>query len=161
VLGSNLLQMSGRASSIDEGVALLQSALRSGAGFAKFREFVQNQGGNPSFIDDLSRLPKAPIQHDLVAPNDGFLSAIDAETIGRAAVEIGAGRRVKGEAIDYSVGFVLRAKLGDRVAKGEPLLTIHARDKESALQAEAELHTGLKISDEPVEVPPVVIDVVA
>jgi pyrimidine-nucleoside phosphorylase len=161
VLGANLLQMSGRANSVDEGVALLQATLRSGAGLSKFREFVQNQGGDASFIDDLTRLPQAPVRREMVAPRDGFLAAIDAETIGKVAVEIGAGRRIKGEAIDYSVGFVLRAKLGARVEKGQELLTIHARDKDSALQAEAELLTGFRIADAPIVVPPVIIDVVA
>lgn len=161
IIGSNLLEMAGRVSSLDEGKALLKSTLESGAGLAKLGEFVANQGGDTAFLQNLDILPRAPIQSDLAAPEDGYLAAIDAETIGKASVVIGAGRRVKGEQIDHGVGFVLHTKLGDKVDRGQPLLTIHAQSTEAALQIERDLRRGFRITPEPVTVPPVIIDVVA
>jgi len=161
VIGANLLEMAGRVSSIDEGKSLLQATLESGAGLAKFGEFVANQGGDTAFLNDPSLLPHAPVQWDLRAPQDGYLAAIDAETIGKASVVIGAGRRVKGEQIDHSVGFVLRTKLGDKVEHGQPLLTIHAATIGAAQEIAIDLLGGFRITSERVAVPPVVIDVVA
>jgi pyrimidine-nucleoside phosphorylase len=160
-IGANLLEMAGRASSVDEGKNILQEALASGAGLAKFREFVENQGGDASFIDDPDRLPKAPIERDLPAPSGGYIAAFDAEIIGRASVDIGAGRKFKGDSVDHSVGFVLRAKLGDKIESGQPLITIHARDEQSAEDAIPELLRAIVIRQERVEVPPVIMDVVA
>ena len=98
---------------------------------------------------------------DLLAQDDGYLAAIDAETIGKASVSIGAGVESKGEQIDHSVGFVLRAKLGDKVEKGQPLLTIHAASRELGHEVERELRSGFGITNQPPDAPPVVIDVVA
>jgi pyrimidine-nucleoside phosphorylase len=161
IIGSNMLEMAGRVSSLDEGTELLKSTLESGAGLAKFGEFVANQGGDTVFLGDLAILPQAPVQWELEAPQDGYLATIDAETIGKASVVIGAGRRVKGEGIDHSVGFVLRTKLGDKVEKSQPLLTIHAQSIDAAHQIKSDLLGGFSISEEPVAVPPVIIDVVA
>jgi pyrimidine-nucleoside phosphorylase len=160
VIGSNLLEMAGRVSSIEEGTELLRATLASGAGLAKFREFVENQGGDTGLVDNLDLLPRAPVQMEMPAREDGYLATIDAETIGKASVSIGAGRRVKGEQIDHSVGFVLRVKLGDKLEKGQPLLTIHAANRDAALEVERELRAGFRIGSEPIKVPPVVIDVV-
>jgi len=69
------------------------------------------------------------------APENGFLSQIQARTIGEASVALGAGRAKKGDPVDHAVGFVIHHKVGDRIEAGQPLFTIHAND--AALQAEA------------------------
>jgi thymidine phosphorylase len=153
--------MSGRAGSIAEGKARLQSAIDSGAGLAKFREFVANQGGDPRFIDDPALLPEAPVQQDLVAQTTGYVTAIDAEIIGLAAVEIGAGRKYKGDAIDPAVGFVLHAKLGQLVEKGQPLATIHARDTDSAVAIEPRLRLAFAIQEQPPALQSVILEIIS
>ncbi|HET6313634.1 MAG TPA: thymidine phosphorylase, partial [Chloroflexia bacterium] len=95
-LGSHLLHMAGKVADVDEGVEMMRRALNSGGGLRKFRQFVENQGGDPSFVDDPLLLPQAPVRRHLLAQNSGSVSSIDAEIIGRASVEIGAGRAVKG-----------------------------------------------------------------
>src|SRR4051812_23495402 len=122
-LGAHLLNMAGRASTIEEGVAMLRAAVHSGAGLAKFRDFVANQGGDTAFIDDLSQLPQAPVKLDFPSEAAGYLAALDAETIGRASVDLGAGRLVKGAPIDYAVGFVVHHKIGDAIQPGDTLIT--------------------------------------
>lgn len=161
IIGANLLQMADKVGSIEEGEAVLRRTLESGAALAKFREFIEYQGGDASFIDDLDLLPQAPVQHKLLAGSDGYLAAIDAETIGRASVEIGAGRKAKGEKIDHSVGFVLHKKIGDSIERGQPLATIYAATESSAAEIEPLLQSAFHIVDEPVQAPPVVIDVIA
>jgi pyrimidine-nucleoside phosphorylase len=138
----------------------MKRALDSGAGLAKFREFVAYQGGEPRFVDNPALLPEATVQHSVSASKGGYLAAMDAEIIGLASVEIGAGRKYKGDRIDPSVGFVLHAKLGDPVRQGQPLVTIHARDVQSANDIRPELLRAFTIQAGPPNVQPVILDVV-
>jgi pyrimidine-nucleoside phosphorylase len=161
ILGSNLLEMSGQVSSLDEGQSRLVEVLESGAALARFRDFVANQGGDPDFVEDYSLLPAAPVQHAVTAQTPGYVSAIDAETIGRASVEIGAGRKVKGDKIDHGVGFLLHKKIGERVEPGDVIATVHAADNHSAQDIEPSIRSAFRMSEEAVPAPPVVIDVVA
>ena len=130
IIGAHLLQMAGKASSINEGKEKLRDVLQSGAGLLKLREFVANQGGDTAFIDNPDVLEPAPAQVDLFAPSEGWVEQIDAEAIGLASVEIGAGRKVKTDSIDHRVGFVMHAKIGDHVVAGAKLATIHAASQE-------------------------------
>jgi pyrimidine-nucleoside phosphorylase len=161
ILGSNLLEMSGQVSSLDEGQSRLVEVLESGAALARFRDFVANQGGDPGFIEDYSLLPTAPVQNPVTAQTAGYVSAIDAETIGRASVEIGAGRKVKGDKIDHGVGFLLHKQIGERVEPGDVIATVHAADNRSAQDIEPSIRSAFRMSEEAVPAPPVVIDVVA
>ena len=159
-IGAHLLEMAGKVSSVEEGRETLVQVLRSGAGLRKLREFIANQGGDPRFIDDPNLLPAAPVFRALFATESGWLASIDAETIGHASVEIGAGRKKKSDNIDHSVGFVLHVKTGDRIEPGKPLLTIHAATDASAQAIEPVLRSAFTIRNEPVEPPPVVIALV-
>ncbi len=161
IIGANLLQMAGKASSIDEGKVKLRHVLQSGAGLSKLREFVVNQGGDPAFINDPDALEQAPVQLELFARSAGWVARIDAEAIGRASVEIGAGRKVKGDIIDHRVGFVLHAKIGDRVAEGAKLATIHAASDGSARNIEPAIRGAFVISSREVQPPPVVMEVIS
>jgi pyrimidine-nucleoside phosphorylase len=159
-IGAHLLEMAGKASSIEAGREMLTGVLRSGAGLNKLRDFIEYQGGDTRLVDDSSLLPTAPAQRELAASESGWLAGITAETIGHASVEIGAGRKRKSDNIDHSVGFVLRVKTGDRIEPGTPLLTIHAANDAAARDVEPALRSAFTIRSEPVEPPPVVIDVV-
>lgn len=160
MLGSHLLNMAGKATSIGDGVSILHDALNSGRGLQKFREFVEAQGGDPSFIDDPSALPEARVQYEVRATEGGYVRSIDAKTIGRASVDIGAGRASKGDSIDHSVGFVLRHKIGDKVERGDLLLTVHAATDEAARTIVPVVASAYSISGERIAPPPSVLEVV-
>lgn len=161
IIGANLLQMAGKARTIDEGKEILLECLKSGAGLRKLREFVEYQGGDAAFIDDTSLLPAAPVKHEITASESGWLAGIVAETAGYASVEIGAGRKKKSDSIDHGVGFVFHVKTGDAISPGTPLVTIYAASEEDAKRIEPMLRSAFVLSSAPVEKPPVVIDVVA
>ena len=160
-LGAHLLDMGGKVSGVDDGMVVMRETLGSGAALAKFGDFVANQGGDTRIIDDLSILPEAPVQQDVPASRDGYISAIDAEAIGRASVEIGAGRLVKVADIDHAVGFVIKRKIGDKIRAGDPLATIHARTQDSANDIAPSVEAAFRLSDKPVVPPPVILEVVA
>ena len=159
-LGAHLLHMAGKATSVEEGTERLKETLLSGRALAKFREFVEGQGGESRFINDLSLLPQAPLHVEVPSAKAGYITSIDAETIGRASVEIGAGRAVKGAAIDHAVGFVLHKKIGDSVAAGESLATVHAASEDAVEMALRSVRSAFRVAQDRVEPLPTVLEVI-
>ena len=101
-------------------------------------------------VDDPDLLPRAPHVAAVAAPRTGYVSAIETDGVGIAAMNLGAGRAKKGDPIDYAVGFHLPLKIGDKIEEGQPIATIHARTAEQIAPATAELLSALTWSDEPV-----------
>jgi pyrimidine-nucleoside phosphorylase len=133
-----------------------EAALRSGAAWRKFRQFVAAQGGDVAAVDDPGRLSHATLIVPLASPRDGYVQAIDAATVGMAVVDLGGGREKKGDPIDHAVGVIMRARIGDRVEAGQPLCDIHANDQERLVQAQRRLAQAFTIGPEPVTPPPLV-----
>lgn len=125
-LSAMLLRMSGMAGSTDEGRELAQSSIADGAALEKFVEMVEAQGGNARVVDDPALLPHAAITDSVLSPSNGVVSRIDAGKIGIAAGVLGAGRERVEDSIDPLVGITLLKKLGDEVARGEPVAVLHA-----------------------------------
>ena len=134
-VAAHLLMLARKANTLAGAKRLLRAALADGSAWAKFRAFVGAQGGDLSVIDDPEKLPTAAYVEVVRAPRSGFIRQIDAREIGLAAVDLGAGRHKKTDAIDHAVGFVIHHKVGDRVAKGDPLFTVHANDRSRLKQA--------------------------
>jgi pyrimidine-nucleoside phosphorylase len=108
---------------------MLDRAIADGSGLVKLRELVARQGGDASMVDDPARLPRAARTQTLTAERTAYVARIDAAQIGLASVRLGAGREKKGDPIDHATGIVLRAKVGDRVAKGDPYAEVHANGR--------------------------------
>lgn len=116
----------------------LERAIASGEAADKFREVVTAQGGNPAVLDDPAVLPQAPVESVYAAQGAGHVARVEPRRIGKAIVEMGGGRRTMEDEIDHRVGFVVSAKPGDPVERGQPLATIFGRDEASlALGARA------------------------
>jgi thymidine phosphorylase len=108
-------------------------ALRDGRAMDVWRAMIRAQGGDPD-----ATLPEAPEVHVIVAPSSGVLTRLDAYAVGVAAWRLGAGRARKEDAVSAGAGVVMRAKPGDPVRAGQPLLELHADDParfERAMQA--------------------------
>ncbi|MBC9710258.1 MAG: pyrimidine-nucleoside phosphorylase [Enterococcus sp.] len=129
-LGSQMVVLAGKAKTIDEARTLLQEALESGKALAKFKEMIQNQGGDPAIVEHPERILTARYTMELPAKQSGVVSKIVANELGIAAMMLGAGRKTKEEDIDHAVGLKLHKKIGDTVTKGESLLTIYSNDEE-------------------------------
>src|SRR5829696_6019908 len=159
-LTGHLAALAGKAPDPEAGRHDAQRALESGDGLERFRQFVAAQGGDPRVADDLSLLPQAPVSTEVPAPQDGWLAAVDAEAVGRVAAALGAGRQRKDDDIDPAVAVELSVKLGDRVEAGQPIGRILARDEDAAHSAAEGLLAALRWSDQPVQAPPLVHEVV-
>jgi pyrimidine-nucleoside phosphorylase len=152
-VASIMLVLAGQASDLDEARTVLSRSLDDGAAWDKFVEWITAQGGDRGVLENPDLLPRAALIEDLTSPYDGIIAEIDAYEVGLTAVLLGGGREKKGDPIDYSVGVVLDKKVGDRVKKGERLLTIHANDKDSLAQARQRLLAAVRWSNEPVTPP--------
>jgi len=104
----------------------LEKLLDSGVALEKFRDFVIAQGGDPRVLDEPALLPRASQVETAEADGDGYVSDIDARALGELCIDMGGGRRLRDDQVDKSVGFVLRAKVGDRVSRGAPLIEVHS-----------------------------------
>ncbi len=130
---------------------MAEKSIADGSAFEKLRVLVETQGGDVSYIDDTSKFPRAEYIEVVKSPESGYLSQVQARSIGEAAVALGAGRARKSDPIDHAVGFLIHHKVGDRVEKGDPLFTIHANDQEKLAEARTAVLAAHAFSQEPVE----------
>lgn len=136
-LGSRMLVLANAAADVAEGKEKLMKALQSGKGLDTLRKMIRAQGGDPACCDDVTRLPQAKVVSDVPAPCSGYVHHMDTIGLGNAAQAMGAGRKVKTDVIDPSVGFVLHKRIGQAVQAGEALATVYAKDEPSAREAGA------------------------
>jgi thymidine phosphorylase len=144
-LGAYMLLLTDTAPSLEAARKRLRDVLGSGAGLEKFREVIELQGGDPRVCDDVTRLPQAREKVELEAEKAGFVSRIACRAVGHACMVLGGGRETVDSRIDPAVGVVLRKKVGDAVAAGEPLATIHANDAKRLADATQLLRAAFEI----------------
>ena len=153
---AHLLAFSDLGLDEDVGRSLAVAAVEDGSALAMYERWIAAQGGDPS--EDA--LPSAPVVREVAAPRDGHVRAIGAVAVGVAALQLGAGRRTKEDSIDHAVGVRCLKKRGDRVAAGDPLAEVHARDETSATQACEEVRAAYELGDEPPRARPVVLETI-
>ena len=146
-LGAQMVYLGGKAESISQEKKMLKEKLHNGEALEKFKQFIENQGGDSRVIDDYQRLPQAKFQKDIRAEQNGFITEIIADLIGRAAMELGAGRATKESKIDLAAGLKVLKKVGDPVKKGDILVTLYA-NTEKFEQSEKMVQEAYSIGEE-------------
>ncbi|CAI1153865.1 pyrimidine-nucleoside phosphorylase [Serratia grimesii] len=150
-LGSQMVVLAKKADSLPAARQMLEEVIRTGKALAKFRDFLANQGGDASMVDHPEKLPQAKYRIEVPAKQAGVVANIVADEIGVAAMLLGAGRATKEDDIDLAVGLMMHKKVGDRVAIGDSLLTIHA-NREDVASVMAKIYESITIADK-AEVP--------
>ncbi|TGB04464.1 pyrimidine-nucleoside phosphorylase [Halobacillus salinus] len=146
-------------SSYEEAYSALEANIENGKAFQSLRTLIEAQGGDVSMIDDLDKLPQAKYDIEVKADKDGFVSEIDAESIGIAAMYLGAGRATKEDQINHGVGITLNKKIGDEVKAGEALVILHS-DEEAAQASVDKVMEAYTISGERVEKPTLIHNII-
>lgn len=131
----------------DEARALAYEKIRSGEALRKFSEWILAQGATFDIAKDDSPLQAAHLTREVKIFSDGYISAMNAELIGRAAMTLGAGRATKDAQIDYSAGIMLRKKTGDRVADGDSVATLYTNKPETLDEAEEAVRSAITLSE--------------
>jgi pyrimidine-nucleoside phosphorylase len=139
-----------RTQSVDQGRDLANELIENGKAKDKFRQGIALQGGDSRVIDEPERLPSARSRVDVVAASDGFVESVECEQLGLALAILGGGRETKESTIDYGVALEFHRRIGDRVAKGATLVTIHYNDDARLSQAKSMIAASYRIKpDEP------------
>ena len=146
-LGAEMLLLGGVAPDRAAARKQLERAIASGKAARKFQEIIEAQGGNPAVVDDPALLPQAEACELFEAPRRGIIARVEPRAVGEGIIALGGGRRRMEDEIDPTVGFVITAKPGDRVAKGEPLATIFAKDAAGIAAGANALGEAIEISD--------------
>ena len=160
-VASQLLLLAGHTQDAGEGQTELAALLDNGQALAKFKEWISAQGGDTEYVDNPEQLPAARYVREISAPRSGYVAALNAREVGLTSMLLGGGRAKKGDRIDHAVGIVLGAKIGDEVAEGQTLLTIHANDEAKLAGAKQRLLAAYEWSNEPVGPPPLLHTIVS
>ena len=148
-LGGFMLYLAEKAETPEAGQQMMKQAIDSGAGLEKLKEMIKAQGGDPAVCDDVSRLPQAKVIRPVTCGREGWVTKMDTMALGLTAQAMGAGRMKVDDELDYSVGFVLQVRIGDKVEKGTPLCVLHARSEEDADRAEKAIRAAITFGDRP------------
>jgi len=127
-------------------------ALADGRALDKFREMIRAQGGDPD-----QSLPASPLLGVVPAPRDGIVRRLDAYAVGMASWRLGAGRSRPGETVSAAAGVICRAKPGEPVAKGQPIVELRGDDPGRLDAARAELAGAIDIGDAPPPASPLIL----
>ncbi|MFQ5536035.1 MAG: thymidine phosphorylase [Gemmatimonadota bacterium] len=137
----------------DDGLGRLraraEAALDGGDALERMAGLVEAQGGDPTVLDDPSRLPAAPVVREVTAPRSGEVTALDPRPLGEGVVRLGGGRVRMDQEIDLAVGFELAVRPGDKVEEGRPLGRVHARDEDGAEAGARILEGAVTIAEVP------------
>lgn len=157
-LGAELLLLTGEENDMGAARGKLAELLDSGAAWEKFRTLVAAQGGRLEAIDDPSLLPQARQVEQILAPEAGYVTRLAARKVGVACGLLGAGREVKGQAVDPAAGVELLVKVGDRVEKGQPLARLHVGRPDRLREAKQLLAEAYEIGGTPPQPAPLILD---
>ena len=157
-LCAELLLIGGLATSPEQALERVNTALDSGAALEQFSRMVSALGGPTDFVEKCSDyLPVAPVQQAILAPRSGWVGSMATRDIGLLVVDLGGGRHQASDAIDARVGFTAFAQVGQVVNSGNVLAIVHAANAAAADQARQTLLGLIDITDTcPTDLPPLI-----
>ena len=147
-----------RAMSLDDGSEIAREAIRRGHAVEKAAQWFEAQGADPKIVHSIKGLPTAPHTEEALHKGQaGWISRIDARIVGESALELGAGRKHKADAIDHSVGIEVLTSVGEQIAEGTPIFRVHAKSAKGAKMATQKLQSSLAVSKERTPSPPLIV----
>jgi thymidine phosphorylase len=161
LLAAKMVRLAGLAANDAEATRMVRKALGSGAGLDQFRQVIERQEGDSRVVDDTAVLPESVEGAYISGDRGGFVTSVDAEMVGRAAMRLGAGRERAEDGVDHAVGFVLLVQPGSPVEPDRPLFKVHYRDESTLPDALQLMREAIQIADAPPEKQPLVLEVIA
>ncbi len=159
-LAARMIYLGKITKTLEEAREMAQKRLLDGAGYRKFKEVIQAQGGNPQVLDRFELLPNATGAREITSPRAGYITTIDAEYIGQASNMIGAGRDTKDDVIDPAVGVILEVKIGHKVDAGAVLCRLYYTGDEHVEEAAQMVEDAFRISSTPPDERELILEVV-
>ena len=149
-LGSYILKLAGKGEDIKKNKIEIENCVNSGKAYKKFVELIHRQGGDISYCENTEKFEKARYQESITF-EEGYISKIDAEKIGKIACYLGAGRIKKEDKIDMSAGIIVNKKVGDYIKKEDIVATLYSNSKEKIEEAREMIKQAITITDKKIE----------
>lgn len=146
-LAARMIFLGKAAKSLDEAREIAQTKLIDLSGYRKLKDVITAQGGNPQVLDRFELLPNAMGAREITTPRSGYVSAINAEDIGRAAAMIGGGREIFSDPVDPAVGVILEVKIGAKVENGSVLARLYYTGEDRVDEAADMVEDAFRISN--------------
>lgn len=159
-LGAYMIKLANLGDNLEKNKQRLLENIKNLKGFNKFKEMVQNQGGDVSYLDNTEKFEKATIIEPIIATKTGYIQEINAELVGKVACSLGAGRIKKEDEIDHTVGIILNKKVSDSVQVGEVIGHIYANNQEKCNEAKKKLEEIIKIDNSEIQKNPTIIEII-
>lgn len=159
VLGAEMLILAGIAKDTATAREILEAKIADGSALQAFKQLIIDQGGDPSVVDDPTKLPQALSTLDITAKEAGYVSAMQTNELGLASMKIGGGRAKKEDLVDPAVGIMLHKKIGDKIAVGEPLATLYL-NAPAPQEVQDQVLNSFTISAEAPELPELIHEIV-
>ena len=159
-LASHMLVLGQVCDTIEVASQKVDEVIASGAAVEKLKEWVSLQGGNQEAVTNYALLPTAKYTVPVYLNEVGYVKAIEAEAVGKAALVLGAGRETKESAIDLAVGIMIHKKIGDYVSEGEAVATLYYNDEAKAQAAQKILCEAYVLSEANVVKPPLIYEII-
>ncbi len=141
----------------DAGIAKVNAVLANGKAAEVFAKMVSALGGPNDLMENPDKyLAKANIIQPIYPLQTGYIAEMNTRMIGMGVVELGGGRRMVTDAIDYSVGFSQFCHIGDKVELDKPLAFVHANTQEQADKTKKNLLKYINVSEQPLLSPKVI-----
>ena len=151
MLAGTMIMLGGKADTVEKGIEMSHEAVQNGQAFDKWLELTEEQGGDTSVLKDFSAYDHAEHSFSYKASESGYISEIDAYSVGMASLELGAGRKKKEDDIDPAAGIELKKKIGDSIKKGETLAVGYTNNKQLTDTAIDELKNAFSIREQETE----------
>ena len=163
ILAAHMIHIAGVESTFEKSLKRAKATIKDGSALNAFRDLIKNQSGDTSVIEDYDQLDLAPLKTDVISPINGYIKSFQNSEIGFMCTELGGGRKIKTDKIDFGVGFFFHKRISDKVKKGEKILTIyHRKSQEKIVQALIDkfLNQVIKLSTNKVDKPELVYELI-
>lgn len=151
-LGAYMLNLAGKGDNIEENKKRIIEQIQNGKAFEKCKQWIQNQGGDISYLENIEKWEKAKYILPVVATKAGYVTNLNAQKVGEISMRLGAGRIRKEDSIDPMVGVILEKKIGDKVEKGQILAYVHANNEEIGKKEQENLQQIYQIGESKIEI---------
>ena len=128
-LGAYMIKLAGKGDNIEENKQRMLEQIQNGKAFEKLEQWIKKQGGDIDYLENTEKFEKSKFIIPVVSSRSGYIKKLLAEEIGKASMNLGAGRNKKEDNIDFAVGIILEKKIGDQVKCGETLAYIHTNNE--------------------------------
>jgi len=143
-LAAHMLSLAEKGS-FEECEKMAKEAIADGKALEKLQEMISALGGDASLLQGDNYPNKSKIVYEYLSDFEGYISEMQADKLGKAAMVLGAGRQSKEEYIDPYAGIILNKKIGDQIKKGELLATLYSSSVNRCKEGESILKDSIKI----------------